>query len=144
MQKTTIPKPDQVPCRWLLVDAQDKVLGRLASQVARLLTGKHKPQFTRHLALGDNVVIINAVRIKVTGQKALQKIYYHYSGYPGGLKSITLGKLQQKNPEKLFRDAVWGMLPKNRLGKRMLSRLHVYGGSSHQHQAQKPEVYQAM
>ncbi|OGC76604.1 MAG: 50S ribosomal protein L13 [candidate division Zixibacteria bacterium RBG_16_50_21] len=142
MQKTPMPKPEEVPSRWLLVDAQDKVLGRLASQVARILTGKNKPQFTRHLCVGDYVIVINADKITVTGQKTRQKIYYRYSGYPGGLKSIALGKLQQKNPERLFRDAVWGMLPKNRLGRRVLSHLHIYSGSSHQHKAQKPEVYQ--
>ena len=142
MNKTTIPKPSQVPTKWLLIDARDRILGRLASQVAKILMGKTKPQYTRHLSLGDNLVVINVDRIKVTGQKALQKKYYHYTGYPGGLRSVSLGKLRQENPERLFREAVWGMLPKNRLGRKILSQLHVYRGNSHSHQAQKPQIFE--
>ncbi len=142
MHKTTIPKPEQVPVRWLLVDAENKILGRLASQVARLLMGKTKPQFTRHLNLGDNVIVVNVDKIRATGKKQWQKEYYHHTGYPGGLRAKTLGERLSAEPEKMFRDAVYGMLPKNRLGRKMLAHLHVYKGSQHQHQAQKPEVYQ--
>ena len=141
MTKTPIPKAGEVPSRWLLLDAENRILGRLASQVAMLLMGKNKPQFTRHLNLGDNVIVINVDKIKVTGRKLLQKEYFHYTGYPGGLKSEALGKRLAERPEKLFREAVHGMLPKNRLGRGMLAHLHLYRGSQHAHQAQKPEVY---
>lgn len=139
LTKTTLPRPEQVPINWLLIDAKNKVLGRLAGQVATLLLGKHKPQYTRHLGLGDQVIVVNVDKIRVTGQKSEQKIYYHYTGYPGGLRAIALGKLRQNNPEKMLQDAVWGMLPKSRLGRRLFSHLHVYRGSEHPHQAQKPE-----
>jgi len=141
MHKTLVPRVEEVPRRWLLVDAQNKVLGRLASQVAKLLIGKTKPQYTRHLLIGDNVIAINVDKIRVTGKKLDQKEYFHYTGYPGGLKSETLGKRLANKPDKVFRDAVYGMLPKNRLGRRMLAHLHVYSGTQHTHQAQKPEPY---
>jgi large subunit ribosomal protein L13 len=140
MTRTIIPKPSEVPARWLLVDAQDRVLGRLASRVAKLLMGKTKPLYARHLIIGDHVVVINAEKIRVTGKKPEQKRYYHYTGYPGGLKSKPLAQLRAEKPERLFRDAVWGMLPKNRLGRKMISRLHVYRGSEHLQKAQKPQL----
>lgn len=140
MSKTVVPRPSQVQKSWLLIDAQDQTLGRLAAQVAKALMGKTKPEFIRHLDLGDNVIVVNVDQIRVTGQKAQQKKYYHYTGYPGGLRSISLGKFKQENPERLFRDAVWGMLPKNKLGRRMLSKLHLYRGEQHPHQAQKPKI----
>ena len=141
MSKTPIPKAGEVPQRWLLLDAENRILGRLASQVAMLLMGKNKPQFIRHLSVGDNVIVINVDKIRVTGRKSLQKKYFHHTGYPGGLRSETFGKRLAERPEKLFREAVHGMLPKNRLGRGMLAHLHLYRGSQHAHQAQKPEVY---
>ena len=141
MNKTPIPKAGEVPQRWLLLDAENRILGRLASQVAMLLMGKNKPQFIRHLNCGDNVIVVNVDKVKVTGRKSLRKMYFHYTGYPGGLRSEALGKRLTERPEKLFREAVSGMLPKNRLGRGMLAHLHVYRGSQHAHQAQKPEAY---
>ena len=141
MPKTIIPKSEQVQKNWLVIDAQDQVLGRLASEVAKLLIGKTKPEFTKHLDLGEYIVVINAEKIRVTGNKEKGKKFYHHTGYPGGLKSISLEKLRDDNPEKLFRNTVWGMLPKNRLGKVRLSHLHVYRGTEHPHTSQKPEKF---
>jgi len=124
---------------WLVVDAEDVVLGRLASQVAARLRGKHNPLYTPHVDCGDFVVVINADKIKLTGRKEEQKMYYHHSGYMGGLKSINAEKLRQKRPEDLVRSAVKGMLPKNRLGRKLYKKLKVYAGSEHPHQAQQPQ-----
>lgn len=124
---------------WLVVDAEDVVLGRLASQVAARLRGKHNPLYTPHVDCGDFVVVINADKIKLTGRKEEQKMYYHHSGYMGGLKSINAEKLRQKRPEDLLRSAVKGMLPKNRLGRKLYKKLKVYAGSEHPHQAQQPQ-----
>jgi len=124
---------------WLVVDAEDIVLGRLASQVAARLRGKHNPLYTPHVDCGDFVVVINADKIKLTGRKEEQKMYYHHSGYMGGLKSINAEKLRQKRPEDLVRSAVKGMLPKNRLGRKLYKKLKVYSGSEHPHQAQQPQ-----
>jgi len=124
---------------WLVVDAEDIVLGRLASQVAARLRGKHNPLYTPHVDCGDFVVVINADKIKLTGRKEEQKMYYHHSGYMGGLKSINAEKLRQKRPEDLVRSAVKGMLPKNRLGRKLYKKLKVYAGSEHPHQAQQPQ-----
>ena len=124
---------------WLVVDAEDVVLGRLASQVAARLRGKHNPLYTPHVDCGDFVVVINADKIKLTGRKEEQKMYYHHSGYMGGLKSINAEKLRRKRPEDLVRSAVKGMLPKNRLGRKLYKKLKVYAGSEHPHQAQQPQ-----
>jgi large subunit ribosomal protein L13 len=137
---TTQPTNDQMEKDWLLVDAENKILGRLASKIASILKGKNKPIFTPYLDTGDFVVVINAKKIKLTGRKLNDKVYYHYSGYPGGMKSITPKDLLQKKPEEVIRKAVWGMLPKNSLGRQMLTKLKVYPGKTHPHQAQQPKT----
>jgi large subunit ribosomal protein L13 len=137
--KTLIPKKESVESKWYLIDGNDQVLGRMASQIATLLRGKHKPEFTPHLDLGDHVVVVNADKIRVTGNKTDQKRYTRYTGYPGGLKVQTLGRMLQLKPEKAVKLAVKGMLPKNRLGRQMLRKLRVYAGPEHPHQAQQVE-----
>ncbi|KPJ68619.1 50S ribosomal protein L13 [candidate division WOR-1 bacterium DG_54_3] len=137
--KTYTPKPGELKKKWYLVDAKDKVLGRLASEVAKILRGKNKPQFTPHLDLGDFVVVINADKVVLTGKKEKTKTYYHHTGYPGGLKAVSFSKFIREKPEELFTHAVKGMLPHNRLGTKILSKLFVYRGEEHPHQAQKPE-----
>jgi large subunit ribosomal protein L13 len=137
---TTQPIKDQIEKDWFLVDAENKILGRLASKIASILKGKTKPIFTPYLDTGDFVVVINAKKIKLTGRKLNDKVYYHYSGYPGGMKSITPKDLLQKKPEEVIRKAVWGMLPKNSLGRQMLTKLKVYPGKTHPHQAQQPKT----
>ena len=136
---TFVAKEQEVSKKWYLVDAKDKVLGRLATQIAIRLRGKHKPIFTNHADTGDFVVVVNADRIVLTGRKWDNKIYYRHSGYVGGLKQISARKLHQKRPEDLLRFAVKGMLPKNSLGRRQLKKLKIYAGSDHPHQAQQPE-----
>lgn len=138
--KTFTAKEHMVEKKWYLVDAQDRVLGRLATQIANRLRGKHKPIFTPHADTGDFVVVINADKVALTGAKWDRKMYYRHSGYMGGLKTITAGKLREKRPEMLLRLAVKGMLPKNSLGRRQLKKLKIYPGPEHPHQAQKPEV----
>jgi large subunit ribosomal protein L13 len=125
---------------WLIVDAQNKVLGRLASEVAARLRGKHSPHFTPHVDVGDWVIVINAEKVKLTGRKLDQKIYYRHSGYTGGLSETTARELMAKSPEDLIRFAVKGMLPKNRLGRQIFKKLKVYAGDSHPHEAQNPTV----
>jgi len=137
--KTFTVKESEVEKKWYLVDAQDKTLGRLATQIAVRLRGKHKPIFAYHADAGDFVVVINAEKVAMTGQKWEKKVYYHHSGYIGGLKQITAEKLRIKRPEDIIRFAVRGMLPKNVLGRRQLKKLKIYAGSDHPHQAQKPE-----
>lgn len=137
--KTYSAKPQELTHRWYLVDASDQILGRLASTVAQCLIGKHKPTYTSHLWSGDHVVVINAASIKVTGQKLEQKNYYHYSGYPGGLRSTTLAEQLQRDPTKVIEHAVRGMLPKNKLRDTMLTNLKVYPGAEHPHSGQTPE-----
>ncbi|MCD6453121.1 MAG: 50S ribosomal protein L13 [Dehalococcoidales bacterium] len=134
--KTYSPKAGETKREWHIIDASDRVLGRLATEVARLLMGKHKPSFSRSLDVGDSVVVINADKVRVTGNKLKQKLYYRHSGYPGGLKSVTLEKLMQTYPTRAIEYAVKGMLPHNRLGNQMIKRLRVYVGDSHPHQAQ--------
>jgi large subunit ribosomal protein L13 len=134
--KTYSVKASDINREWHVVDARDKVLGRLATNVARLLMGKHKPMFSRHLDMGDFVIVINAEKILVTGNKFKQKMYYRHSGYPGGFKSIPLEEMLKVNPARVFEHAVKGMLPKNRLGSSMLKKLHVYIGDTHPHLAQ--------
>ncbi len=134
--KTYSTKASDIEREWHVIDASGKVLGKLATQVASLLMGKHKPIFSRNLDTGDFVIIINAEKIRVTGNKAKQKIYYRHSGYPGGLKSINLEKMMQSNPARVIEHAVKGMLPHNRLGARIRRKLRVYVGDTHPHQAQ--------
>ncbi len=137
--KTYTPKAEDIQRKWYLIDANGQVLGRLASRVARILRGKDKPFFSPHMDLGDHVVVINADKVVLTGKKLYQKVYYHHSGYPGGLKATTARKLLKENPERLIEDAVRGMLPKNKLGDAIFKKLRVYAGSDHPHQAQAPE-----
>lgn len=138
--KTVVPKVELIDRKWYIVDAQDQILGRVASQVAILLRGKHKAEFTPHLDMGDHVIILNAEKIKVTGNKAEKKMYTRYTGYPGGLRTIRFDKLMQDRPERVIKHAVKGMLPKNRLGRQMIRKLRVYVGPDHPHLAQKPEA----
>jgi len=137
--RTYQQKPSEVRRRWFVVDAQGKVLGRLASQVAAILRGKHKPTFTPHVDGGDFVIVVNAEKVRLTGRKLERKVYYWHTGYPGGIKSATAGQLLQTKPEELFRLAVQRMLPKTPLGRRMLRKLKVYRGPNHPHAAQQPE-----
>jgi large subunit ribosomal protein L13 len=136
--KTFIAKKEGTSRDWYLIDARDKVLGRVAVEIARRLRGKHKPEFTPHTDTGDFIVVINAEKIALTGKKLDDKVYYHHSGYPGGIKSITAGKQLKKKPEEVLRIAVKGMLPKNSLGKLMLKKLKIYAGTDHPHEAQAP------
>lgn len=136
--KTYVAKPQTVQRDWHVVDATDKTLGRLAAIVASRLRGKHKPEFTPHVDTGDHIVVVNAEKIRVTGNKMKDKMYYRHTGYIGNLKSISLEKQLQKHPERVIQTAVKGMLPKNPLGRAMFKKLHVYAGPEHPHQAQQP------
>lgn len=136
--KTFIPKVDANTKKWFLVDAKGQTLGRLAARVATVLRGKHRPTFTPHIDTGDFVVVINAEKVAVTGQKATDKVYYHHSMYPGGLKTESYQKFMAGKPEEIIAKAVWGMLPKGRLGRDMFKKLKVYTGENHPHQAQGP------
>lgn len=138
--KTFSAKNEEIEPKWYVVDAQGKTLGRLASQIATILRGKHKPIYTPHVDCGDYVVVVNADKIWVTGRKLDQKMYYRHSGYPGGLKEIKLRDQLQKFPERVIEAAVKGMLPKNRLGRQMYMKLKVYAGADHPHAAQQPET----
>lgn len=138
--KTYVAKPAEVERKWYVIDASNQTLGRLSSEVAAILRGKHKPIYTPHVDTGDFVIIINAEKIQLTGDKLNQKMYRTYSGYPGGLKEMDYRTLLQKKPEKAIETAVKGMLPHNRLGDKMFKKLKVYRGGAHPHQAQKPEV----
>lgn len=140
--KTFQAKKGKVERRWFLINAEGKILGRLASPIARILRGKNKPIFTPHVDTGDFVVIINAEKIKLTGRKLKNKIYYHHTGYPGGLKEIPAEKLLSEKPTELLRTAVKGMLPKTSLGRKMLKKLKIYAGPKHPHEAQKPILIQ--
>lgn len=137
--KTFVAKEVGVDKKWYLVDAESKVLGRLASQIAMRLRGKHKPIYTPHADTGDFIVVINAEKVSMTGGKLDQKVYYRHSGYIGGLKEVTAEKMLAKKPERVLRSAVKGMLPKTSLGRRQLKKLKIYSGSEHPHEAQKPE-----
>jgi large subunit ribosomal protein L13 len=136
--KTYAAKPGDVDRQWHVVDAAGQTLGRLASKIAAVLRGKHKPTFTPHLDTGDYVIVVNADKIVVTGRKMTDKMYYRHTGYPGGLRETDLRTLLQKKPEKVIELAVWGMLPHNRLGRRLIRKLHVYAGDKHPHEAQRP------
>ncbi len=138
--KTFMPSPDSNNRKWWLVDLDDAVLGRTAVRVATILRGKHTPLYTPHLDMGDHVVVVNAKKVRLTGtNKPLQLAYYRYSGYPGGLKKTTFERLIEKKPEDVFRHAVRRMLPKNRLGRKLIKKLHIYAGAEHPHKAQRPE-----
>jgi len=142
--KSYYPKAAEIDRQWLLVDANEETLGRLATKIAALLLGKHKPSFTPGVEMGDFVVVINAQKITVTGTrthtKMTEKMYHHHSGYPGGLKSITLRDLLSSHPDRVIRAAVWGMLPHNKMGRHLITRLKVYGGAEHSHSAQNPKL----
>ncbi|AZQ72122.1 50S ribosomal protein L13 [Streptomyces luteoverticillatus] len=140
--RTFSPKPGDVQRQWHIIDAQDVVLGRLASQAASLLRGKHKPVYAPHMDMGDFVVIINADKVHLSGNKKTQKMAYRHSGFPGGLRSVRYDELLDKNPEKAVEKAIKGMLPKNSLGRQMLSKLKVYSGSVHPHAAQQPVPFE--
>lgn len=140
--KTYRAKPGEVERRWLLVDAQGRVIGRLAAEVAALLRGKHKPTYTPHVDVGDHVVVVNAAGLVLTGQKATRTIRYRHSGYPGGLKAEPYGRFLARDPERAFRAAVRGMLPHTPLGRAMLRKLKVYAGPEHPHAAQQPEPWE--
>ncbi|OGO32068.1 MAG: 50S ribosomal protein L13 [Chloroflexi bacterium RBG_16_54_11] len=138
MQKTYVPKKNEISNEWVLVDANDQYLGRLATQIASILLGKHKPSFTPGVDTGDFVVVINAEKIKATGNKMEDKVYYHHTGYPSGIKAITLRQQLAKYPERVIRSAVWGMLPHNKLGRALIKKMKVYAGPEHPHVGQNP------
>jgi large subunit ribosomal protein L13 len=137
VDKTFVPKGSQLS-DWVLIDANDQVLGRLATQAAHFLLGKHKPTYTPGVGMGDFVVVVNVQKLRLTTKRTETKLYYRHSGYPGGIKSINLRDQLQKHPDKVIRAAVWGMLPHNKLGRQLIKRLKVYGGSEHPHAAQHP------
>ena len=141
MNKTSIPSVDSINRQWFLVDAENQTLGRLATEVASILRGKNKPNFTPHLDTGDFVVIVNAEKIQVTGNKAQQKLYRRHSGRPGGMKVETFTSLQERLPERIIEKAIKGMLPHNALGRQLFRKLKVYRGTEHPHDAQKPEIF---
>ena len=141
MTRTYTPKAGEIQREWLIIDATDVVLGRLASHAASLLRGKHKPTFANHMDTGDFVIIVNADKVALTGQKLEKKKAYRHSGYPGGLKSVTYGELMDKNPERAVEKAIRGMLPKNSIGRQQLGKLKVYRGAEHPHAAQQPKTY---
>ena len=138
--RTYSPKASEITRKWFVVDAEDLVLGRLSTEVARILRGKHKPTYASHMDMGDHVIVVNAEKVVVTANKADQKMVYRHSGYPGGLKSRTFAQAMARKPEDAVRRAVRGMLPKNRLGAQMLTKLKVYAGPDHPHSAQMPET----
>lgn len=140
--KTLVPNSNNIARDWFLVDVENKVLGRVATQIANVLRGKNKPLFSPSVDTGDFVIVVNAEKVALTGNKLSDKIYYSHSGYPGGIKSITAGKLMEKKAEDIIRKAVKGMLPKNKLASHMLKKLKIYTGSTHPHEAQQPKSLQ--
>lgn len=142
MRTTYMAKPNELQRKWYILDGEGKVLGRLAAEAASILRGKHKPEYTPHINSGDHVIIINADKVVLTGKKLQQKMLYHHSGYPGGLKQVRYDKLMQTRPERAVYKAVTGMLPHNSLGRDMATKLRIYRGSDHPHQAQQPEVWE--
>jgi len=140
VEKTYVPKSGEISQAWVLVDANDQNLGRLATRIATLLLGKHKPNFTPGVEVGDIVVVVNAERVRVTGNKLDEKIYYRHSNYPGGLTEISLRQQLAKHPERVLKRAVWGMLPHNKLGRKILKNLKIYSGPDHPHAAQQPRM----
>lgn len=139
--KSYIAKPQEVEHKWYVIDAEGKTLGKLASEAASILRGKKKPIYTPHVDCGDYVIVVNAEKVHVTGKKETDKIYKSYSGFPGGLKEITLGEMRENKPEEIIRHAIKGMMPKGKLGRQMYKKLKVYAGSEHPHAAQNPEEY---
>ncbi|WP_077074297.1 50S ribosomal protein L13 [Aedoeadaptatus urinae] len=140
--KTTMAKANEVDRKWYVIDAEDKVLGRLATEVANILRGKNKPIYTPHVDTGDFVIVINAEKVKLTGNKWDDKIHASHTGYPGGRREVVYKEIREKHPERVIEYAVKGMLPKSRLGRSMFGKLKVYAGPNHPHEAQKPEVYE--
>ena len=141
MSNTTYsPKPGDVERKWYVVDATDKVLGRLASEIAQILRGKRKPEYAPHADVGDHVIVINAAKIKVTGAKAENKVYHRHTGYAGGLRTTPYSRMIERHPDRVIRKAVQGMLPHTRLGRTQIKKLRVYAGAEHRHQAQSPEL----
>ena len=142
MRQTFMANESNIDRKWYVIDAEGKTMGRLSSEVASILRGKHKPTFTPHVDCGDHVILINAEKIYLSGNKAEDKIYYRHSNHPGGIKSISAGELREKNPVRLMETSIKGMLPKGSLGDKMLKKLHVYAGAEHPHTAQQPENYE--
>src|SRR5690625_4674880 len=142
MRTTFMANENNIERKWLVVDAEGQRLGRLASEVSAILRGKHKPTYTPHADTGDHVIVVNADKIELTGNKLNDKMYYRHSGYPGGIKARNAAEMLDRQPERLIEIAVKGMLPKNSLGKKMFKKLHVYAGPDHKNEAQKPEVYE--
>jgi len=140
--RTYMAKAGEVQRKWYLIDADGKTLGRVATEVARILRGKHKAIYTPHVDTGDHVIVINAAKVKVTGKKYTDKLYYRHTGYPGGIKVTNFADLLRRKPEQVIEKAVWGMIPHNRLGRRVFKKLRVYPGPEHPHAAQKPEVWE--
>ena len=140
--KSYVAKPSEIERKWLIIDAEDMILGRLSTEIATLLRGKHKPTYTPHVDTGDFVIVLNADKIKLTGKKLQQKKYRNHTQYPGGLKEIPYSRMMEEQPEKVVRLAVKGMLPKNKMGRQMLRKLKVYSGTEHNHEAQQPEIYE--
>ena len=138
MKSTYSAKPGEVERKWVVFDADGQVLGRLCSRIAMLLRGKHKPEFTPHVDVGDFVIVINAEKVKLSGSKPLKKTYFHHTGYPGGAKHVPFEQIMTKHPDRIISHAVKGMVPRTRLGRRQLKKLHVYTGSEHPHSAQQP------
>ncbi|MBD3165604.1 50S ribosomal protein L13 [bacterium] len=139
LYKTAHLNRETVERKWYVVDAEDQVLGRLSSRIASILRGKHKPTWSPHVDGGDFVIVTNAEKVRLTGRKPEQKYYLHHTGYPGGMRKTPISRVLEKQPERVVRKAVWGMLPKNRLGRKMIKKLKVYSGPEHPHKAQKPE-----
>ncbi len=137
--KTTFAKKTDIDRKWYLIDAKDQTLGRLSTKIANILRGKEKPIFSPHVDCGDHVVVINAEQVKLTGNKEEQKVYYRHSGFPGGLKVIPVAKMRAEKPTQILQKAVFGMLPKNRLRKPLIQKLHIFAGEEHKHEAQQPE-----
>ncbi len=142
MRTTFMANEANIERKWFVVDAEGQTLGRLASEIASILRGKHKPTYTPHVDTGDHVIIINAEKIELTGKKLNDKLYYRHSNHPGGLKSRTAGEMREKYPEQMLELTIKGMLPKGKLGRQMGKKLHVYRGAEHKHEAQQPEVYE--
>lgn len=142
MRQTFMANESNIDRKWYVIDAEGKTMGRLSSEVASILRGKHKPTFTPHVDCGDHVILINAEKIYLSGNKAEDKIYYRHSNHPGGIKSISAGELREKNPVRLMETSIKGMLPKGSLGDKMFKKLHVYAGAEHPHAAQQPENYE--
>ena len=137
--KTKSLKSNEIPKDWYVANADGKTLGRFASEVAKVLRGKHKPTFTPHMDMGDHVVVVNIDKVRVTGAKADKKVYHRHTGYPGGLRTTTYEQMMDEHPERILKKAVWGMLPNNRLGRQLLKKLRVYAGPDHRHEAQQPQ-----